>query len=162
MIEHVTDKSAQTAEHKPRHKQVRTCDSVLRYIHTTAEELSKEESFDLVVASEVIEHVSDPESFMKTLSALTKPNGHVVVSTLSRTLKSYCLAIVAAEHVLGLLPKGTHDWHKFITPQELAMMASEAGLHMTQLTGLTFAPKTQQWKLTKDTNVNYISLFQKL
>lgn len=114
------------------------------------------------MASEVIEHVKRPQQFMASLAAATKPGGQVFVTTLNRTPASYALAIVGAEYLLRLVPAGTHSWTKFITPQELAMMASDAGLRMQLLAGMVLQPSSGQFSLSEhDLNVNYAALMQK-
>lgn len=101
-----------------------------RYEKTTLEQLvaSGGAQFDVVMASEVIEHVRHPQQFMADLAAATQPGGQVFITTLNRTPASYAMAVLLAERVVGLVPAGTHDWTKFITPQELAIMAADAGL----------------------------------
>ena len=114
------------------------------------------------MASEVIEHVKQPQHFMQALAAAAVPGGQVFVTTLNRTPASYALAIVGAEYLLRLVPAGTHHWTKFITPQELAMMASDAGLQMQLLAGMVLQPSSGQFTLSDgDLNVNYAALMQK-
>jgi 2-polyprenyl-6-hydroxyphenyl methylase/3-demethylubiquinone-9 3-methyltransferase len=126
------------------------------YRNTTAEEvLAGGERFDIVVASEVIEHVTDPAAFMKTLAGLARPGGLVLLSTLNRTLKSFALAIVGAEYVLRWLPRGTHDWQKFVTPDEMESHARAAGLDPLESKGMIFNPLAREWRLGEDTDVNY-------
>jgi len=113
--------------------------------------------FDAVIASEVIEHVSNVGSFLETCRRLCKPNGAIIVSTLNRTAKSYALAIVAAEKLLGLIPRGTHDWNKFIKPSELAAELKAARFALGVESGIVFSPLSGEWKLSdKDLSVNYI------
>ncbi len=128
------------------------------YRAATAEELAAEgRVFDLVVASEIVEHVADVASFLKTCRALCKPDGIIVVSTLNRTPKAYGLAIVAAEHILGLAPKGTHDWKKFIKPEELTAALQSAGFQESRSCGIVFKPLMGAWSLSeKDLSINYI------
>ncbi|CAG9463931.1 unnamed protein product [Pedinophyceae sp. YPF-701] len=128
------------------------------FAHATAEQLvDAGAQFDSVVASEVIEHVDTPPSFLHTLARLTRPGGAVVVSTLNRTPESYCKAIVFAERVMDLAPPGTHDWGAFITPEELALMGADAGLHLSHLTGMSYDPFRDMWTLTGSTGVNYVA-----
>lgn len=115
--------------------------------------------FDVVIASEVIEHVLQPAEFVATLCKLCSPSGVVVITTLNRTPRSYALAIVAAEYVLGMVPKGTHDWNMFVTPQELTLMFQQAGLEMSLLSGMNFRPLSKTWKLSSDSSVNYAAAF---
>jgi 2-polyprenyl-6-hydroxyphenyl methylase/3-demethylubiquinone-9 3-methyltransferase len=130
----------------------------IAYRTATAEALESEgRAFDMVVASEVIEHVADVSSFLKTCRALCKPRGLLIISTLNRTTKSYALAIVAAEHILGLAPKGTHDWKKFIKPEELQAQLKEAGFEIGRLSGMVFKPLMGVWSLSdRDLSINYI------
>lgn len=113
------------------------------------------ESFDIVIASEVIEHVPDPSRFVATLARLVKPDGIVMISTLNRTLKALALAVVGAEYVLRWVPRGTHNWSKFVTPRELEGYARTAGLRRTDVRGMIFNPLSGEWRLGRDTDVNY-------
>jgi 2-polyprenyl-6-hydroxyphenyl methylase/3-demethylubiquinone-9 3-methyltransferase len=113
------------------------------------------ERFDVVIASEVIEHVPDPARFVATLGRLAKPGGLVMLSTLNRTLKALALAVVGAEYVLRWVPRGTHDWSKFVTPRELERYARGAGLRRTDVRGMIFNPLSGEWRLGRDTDVNY-------
>ncbi len=130
----------------------------ITYRAATAEDLASEGCvFDVVAASEVIEHVADVASFLKTCRALCKPGGLLIVSTLNRTSKSYGLAIVAAEQILGLAPKGTHDWKKFIKPEELEEALQQAGLKPLRRSGIVFKPLMGVWSLAEtDLSMNYI------
>jgi 2-polyprenyl-6-hydroxyphenyl methylase/3-demethylubiquinone-9 3-methyltransferase len=123
-------------------------------VETLAE--AEPESFDVVTCMEMLEHVPDPASVVRACARLTKPGGSVFLSTLNRQLKSYLLAVIGAEYVLRLLPRGTHDYDKFIKPSELGHYLRDAGLHMDGLTGLSYNPLTQVYKLGTDTDVNYI------
>lgn len=111
--------------------------------------------FDAVIASEVIEHVPDPAAFIATLGTLARPGGIVLVSTLNRTARSYALAILGAEYVLRWVPRGTHDWNRFVTPRELTGHAEKAGLRVLDMTGVVFDPLRRDWRLSSDTAVNY-------
>ncbi len=127
------------------------------YRATTAETLAdKGESYDIVLALEVVEHVADLGLFVKTCGALVRPGGLVVFATLNRTLKAFALAIVGAEYVLGWLPKGTHQWSKFVTPNELADFAGNAGLTICDETGIVYNPLTDRWSKSRDMDVNYM------
>jgi 2-polyprenyl-6-hydroxyphenyl methylase/3-demethylubiquinone-9 3-methyltransferase len=128
------------------------------YRAATAEELAAEgRVFDVVVASEVIEHVADVASFLKTCRALAKPGALLIVSTLNRTPKAYALAIVAAERVLGMAPKGTHDWKKFIKPEELDAALKLAEFQPGRRCGIVFKPLMGAWSLSDtDLSMNYI------
>jgi 2-polyprenyl-6-hydroxyphenyl methylase/3-demethylubiquinone-9 3-methyltransferase len=141
------------------------CYKKYRYQQTTLEDLIAADGaagFDVVMASEVIEHVKRPQQFMASLAAATAPGGQVFVTTLNRTPASYALAIVGAEYLLRLVPAGTHSWTKFITPQELAMMAGDAGLRLQLLSGMVLQPGSGQFRLSEqDLGVNYAALMQK-
>lgn len=144
-----------------------TADSALssriEYKLSTVEKLVEEKPgwYDAVIASEVIEHVDDMEKFCQSLAALAKPGGAVIVSTLNRTLRSYLLAIVAAEKVLKWTPEGTHDWSNFVTPEELTALLRHSNMHVEQMAGMVFNPLLGVWDLHSDTGVNYIALFGK-
>jgi 2-polyprenyl-6-hydroxyphenyl methylase/3-demethylubiquinone-9 3-methyltransferase len=112
--------------------------------------------FDVVTCMEMLEHVPEPARTVEACAALVKPGGHVFFSTISRNLKSYLFAVVGAEYVLGLLPRGTHDYAKFIRPSELAAMCRKATLGVSGITGMTYNPLTKTYLLGADTDVNYI------
>ncbi|CAM6100822.1 unnamed protein product [Calypogeia fissa] len=132
--------------------------SSIEYRYTTAEQLVEDkETFDVVLALEIIEHVPDPKEFCKSLASLAKKDGMVVISTVNRSITAYGLAIVAAEYVLGWVPKGTHDWFKFLTPEELALVMNEASIPMDEVAGMVYNPLARRWSLSDDTNVNYIA-----
>jgi 2-polyprenyl-6-hydroxyphenyl methylase/3-demethylubiquinone-9 3-methyltransferase len=105
---------------------------------------------------EMLEHVPDPASTIAACSALVKPGGHVFFSTLNRNPRSYLFAVVGAEYVLGLLPKGTHDYARFIKPSELSRWARSAGLEPDELIGMTYNPLSRKYSLCGDTGVNYL------
>jgi 2-polyprenyl-6-hydroxyphenyl methylase/3-demethylubiquinone-9 3-methyltransferase len=112
--------------------------------------------FDAVLAMEVIEHVSDVESFLRHASAMVRPGGILVAATLNRTLKSFAFAIVGAEYVLRWVPRGTHTWSQFVTPQELAKALRATGLHIKDETGVIYDPIAAKWRLSSDMDINYI------
>lgn len=135
--------------------------SPLSYRNGDAELLIQEEKkFDIVCALEIIEHVRDPQKFLYLLRDLAKPDGHIVISTMNRSLRSFLMAKLGAEYLLRMLPVGTHQWKKFIKPVELDHMASQAGLRLTHISGLSYYPP--QWRESRDMSVNYIALFAKL
>jgi 2-polyprenyl-6-hydroxyphenyl methylase/3-demethylubiquinone-9 3-methyltransferase len=133
------------------------------YRAETVEEVAERgESFDLVFAMEVVEHVADVPSFMRSCAQVLRPGGLMLMSTLNRTLRSFALAIVGAEYVLRWLPRGTHDWEKFLTPRELAAEMEDAGLVPLRPKGLFFDPLRFEWRLSRDTAVNYVLAAHKL
>ena len=115
-----------------------------------------EPKFDIVLSLEVVEHVQDPARFLADCAALLAPGGMMVMATLNRTAKAFALAVVGAEHVLRWLPVGTHDWNKFVTPEEARAALTGAGLEMLETVGVSFSPLTGKWSLTRDTGVNYM------
>jgi len=132
------------------------------YRHCLAEHvLEAGETFDVVLNTEVVEHVADPELLMKECSALVKPSGIMIVATINRTLHSFALAIVGAEYVLKWLPKGTHDWRRFLRPDEVRGMIEAHDLDFSKLTGVSFNPITGRWRLSGDISVNYMLLAAK-
>jgi 2-polyprenyl-6-hydroxyphenyl methylase/3-demethylubiquinone-9 3-methyltransferase len=115
--------------------------------------------FDVILALEVIEHVADPDAFLGHCRKLLAPGGILIVSTLNRTSKSFALGIVAAEYLLRWLPRGTHDWKKFLKPSELAAALRRAGLSLRSQAGLVYNPLTGQWKISDtDLSVNYFAV----
>ena len=128
------------------------------YRHISAEDMARETpgQFDAVTCMEMLEHVPDPASTIRACTALVKPGGHVFFSTLNRNPKAYLMAVVGAEYVLKLLPKGTHDYAKFIKPSELSRYVRNAGLDVEELIGMRYNPFTQIYALGRDTDVNYL------
>jgi 2-polyprenyl-6-hydroxyphenyl methylase / 3-demethylubiquinone-9 3-methyltransferase len=118
-------------------------------------------AFDVVTCLELLEHVPEPASTVAACAALARSGGTVVFSTLNRNLKSYAQAILGAEYVLKLLPRGTHDWSRFLRPSELAGFGRRAQLHLIAMTGMTYNPLTQTYRLTGDTSVNYLAAFRR-
>lgn len=129
------------------------------YRHTTAEALADAgEQFDVVLNMEVIEHVADPAAYLTACQRLLKPGGLMICSTLNRNPKSWLMAIVGAEHIMRWLPKGTHDWNKFITPDELQALIEQAGLTQVDRKGMVFNPIGWSWSLSsRDLSVNYVT-----
>lgn len=129
------------------------------YRHTTAEDLAAAgEQFDVVLNMEVVEHVADPLAYLTACQKLLKPGGLMICSTLNRNAKSYVMAIIGAEHVMRWLPKGTHDWKKFITPDELYDLIRRAGLDPVDRKGMVFNPVSWSWSLSsRDLSVNYVT-----
>ena len=134
------------------------------YQKSTAEDFAKqhENAFDVVTCLEILEHVPDPSSVVQACAKMVKPGGHVFVSTINRNPKSFLFAIIGAEYVLRLLPRGTHEYAKFIRPSELANWSREADLQVNQMTGLLFNPLTKKYRLSdSDMDVNYMISTQK-
>ena len=132
------------------------------YRVTTAEALADAgERFEVVLAMEVVEHVADLTLFVNRCAEMVKPGGLMVVATLNRTIKSFALAIVGAEYVLRWLPRGTHQWDKFVTPNELEIALEKSGMTMTQETGVIYNLLADRWQLSNDMDVNYMVAAQK-
>jgi 2-polyprenyl-6-hydroxyphenyl methylase/3-demethylubiquinone-9 3-methyltransferase len=129
------------------------------YRHTTAEDMAAAgEQFDAVLNMEVVEHVSDPLAYLTACQRLLKPGGLMVCSTINRNPKSFAMAIVGAEYVMRWLPKGTHDWKKFITPDELFDLVRQAGLTPVDRKGFVFNPVSWSWRISdRDLSVNYVT-----
>lgn len=113
-------------------------------------------SFDVVTCLELLEHVPEPRSTVAACAALVRPGGHVLFSTLNRNPRSYLFAVLGAEYILRMLPRGTHDWTRFLKPSELARHARRAGLDVRQIVGMTYNPLTRSYRLAPDTSVNYL------
>ncbi len=130
----------------------------VRYELIAAEELASREAghYDVVTCMEMLEHVPDPAAIVQACATLVKPGGHVFFSTLNRNPKSYLFAIIGAEYILRLLPRGTHDYMKFITPAELSQYIRLAGLEVDALKGMTYNPLTKIYSLNQNTDVNYL------
>lgn len=132
------------------------------YRCTTAEALAEAgERFDIILNMEVIEHVADPMRFLEDCAGMLQPGGLMFVATLNRTLKAHALAIIGAEYILGWVPRGTHDWKKFITVNEMEAGIAGAGLKLKELAGVTYNPLTDTWSLSRDTDVNYMALAER-
>ena len=135
----------------------------VRYLALAAEDLAHEQpaAFDLVTCMELLEHVPDPVATVAALAALVKPGGDVVVSTLNRKPLAFAVAIIGAEYLARVLPRGTHEYLKFIRPSELARWGREAGLELIDLTGITYNPLTRSFRLSPHTDVNYLAHFKR-
>lgn len=128
------------------------------YRNITAEQIATEmpESFDVITCMELLEHVPDPASLITACAKLVKPGGHLFFSTINRNPKAYLLAIIGAEYVMNMLPKGTHDFEKFIRPSEMEQWCRQAGLEVQNLTGMSYNPLTRRYSPTKNVDVNYM------
>jgi 2-polyprenyl-6-hydroxyphenyl methylase/3-demethylubiquinone-9 3-methyltransferase len=128
------------------------------YLLATAEELAETRAgqFDVVTCLEMLEHVPDPASVVMACARLVKPDGQIFFSTINRNPKAYALAVIGAEYLLGMLPRGTHDYGKFIRPSELAAWCRDAKLRVNDVTGMTYNPLTNRYRLKSDTDVNYL------
>ena len=120
------------------------------------------ERFDIVLAMEVVEHVTDVGAFLSRCAAVLKPGGMMVVSTLNRNWKSFALAIVGAEYVLRWLPRGTHEWSKFVTPDELTKYLLDNRLVITEQSGVVYSPFADRWSLSTDMDVNYMVVAEQM
>jgi 2-polyprenyl-6-hydroxyphenyl methylase / 3-demethylubiquinone-9 3-methyltransferase len=133
------------------------------YQRKTAEQMAAEHpgAYDICTCLEMLEHVPDPASVIRACAELVRPGGDVFFSTINRNPKAYLFAIIGAEYVLQMLPKGTHDYARFIRPSELERWARAAGLQLRDLTGMTYNPLTAQYRLGRDVDVNYLAWFKK-
>ena len=133
----------------------------IKYFCSSPENFKTDNKFDVILNMEIIEHVEDVDFFLKSCSKLLKKNGIMFVATLNKTLKSYLFAIIGAEYVLRWLPIGTHEWEKFIKPEELINMTKKCNLTLNDLKGVKFNLVLNEWKLSNDKSVNYIAKFIK-
>jgi 2-polyprenyl-6-hydroxyphenyl methylase/3-demethylubiquinone-9 3-methyltransferase len=133
------------------------------YQHATAEQVAATRAghFDIVTCLEMLEHVPDPAAVIAACARLIKDDGHVFLSTINRNPKAYLFAVVGAEYLLRMLPRGTHDYSKFIRPSEMESWARDYGLQLTDLTGMSYRPLTQEYRLGSDVSVNYLACFRK-
>ena len=132
------------------------------YRNTSAEALAESgEAFDVVLAMEVVEHVTDVGQFIDVAASMVKPGGLMFAATLNRTAKSFALAIVGAEYILRWLPRGTHQWDKFVTPNELEIALEQGGLHLADETGVIYNLFADRWQLSADMDVNYMVVAEK-
>ena len=133
----------------------------INYINCAPENFNFKNKFDVILNMEVIEHVSNVEIFIQNCSKLTRENGIMFVATINRNLKSYLFAILGAEYILRWLPIGTHDWNKFLTPEELKMVTNKNNFSTDEVIGMKFNPLIKKWYKSTDSSVNYISTFLK-
>lgn len=135
----------------------------VEYRAVAAEELAaaQPDSFDLVTCMEMLEHVPDPAATLKALAVLVKPGGDVFVSTLNRKPQAFAVAIIGAEYIARILPRGTHEYLKFIRPSELARWGRDAGLELIDLTGISYNPLTRAFRLSSNTDINYLAHFKR-
>ncbi len=133
----------------------------INYFCTSPEKLKLKEKFDVILNMEIVEHVDDVNFFLKSSSKLLKKNGIMFVATLNKTLKSYIFAIVGAEYILRWLPIGTHEWEKFLKPEELSSILKSNDLHEERIDGMKFNLLTDKWNISKDKSINYIAKFIK-
>lgn len=132
------------------------------YRCATAEALAAAgETFDIILNMEVIEHVADRDAFLGACARMLRPGGLMIVATINRTLKALGLAVIGAEYVLGWVPRGTHDWSKFVTPDELRHSLADAELHVGEMTGVVYSPLVDSWSLSRDMGVNYMVLAER-
>ena len=134
----------------------------INYLCSSPEKLNLNKKFDVVLNMEIVEHVEDLNFFIKKSSNLLKKNGLMFVATLNKTFKSYMFAIIGAEYVLRWLPIGTHDWEKFVKPDNLVSLAINSNLKLKKLSGMKFNPIIDSWSLSNDKSVNYIAKFKKI
>ena len=133
----------------------------IEYLCTSPENLKIDKKFDVILNMEIVEHVEDVDFFLESCSKLLKSNGVMYVATLNKTLKSYLFAIIGAEYILRWLPIGTHEWEKFVKPEDLIKILSKYNLNLDDLSGLKFNPLKNSWNFSPDKSVNYIAKFIK-
>ena len=133
----------------------------INYICTSPEKLKTQNKFDVILNMEIVEHVADVDFFLKSCSKLLKKNGIMFVATLNKTLKSYVFAIIGAEYILRWLPIGTHEWEKFLKPEELVLILKKNNLTVDKVDGMKFNMLTDNWSISSDKSVNYIAKFIK-
>ena len=134
----------------------------INYLCTSPDNMKGKEKFDVVLNMEIVEHVDNLDLFLKESSSHLKKNGIMFIATLNKTLKSYVFAIVGAEYILRWLPIGTHEWEKFVTPKYLSELSKKNNLKEKKIDGMKFDILNNQWMLTEDLSVNYISMFEKI
>ena len=134
----------------------------IKYLCTSPEKLKTKKKFDVVLNMEIVEHVDDLDLFINKSSGLLKKNGLMFIATINRTLKSYIFAIVGAEYILKWLPIGTHEWEKFVKPEEIISLAKKSNLKLKKIDGMKFNPILDKWNISSDNSVNYITKFKKI
>ena len=134
----------------------------INYLCTSPDNMKGKEKFDVILNMEIVEHVDNLDLFLKESSSHLKKNGIMFIATLNKTLKSYVFAIVGAEYILRWLPIGTHEWEKFVTPKYLSKLSKKNNLKEKKIDGMKFDILNNQWMLTEDLSVNYISMFEKI
>ena len=134
----------------------------IKYFCSSPENLKIKKKFDVLLMLEIVEHVDDINFFINQCSKFLKKNGLMFIATLNKTLKSYVFAIIGAEYILNWLPVGTHDWQKFVKPDELIGIAKNSKLKLTNISGLKFNPIFDKWNIANDRSVNYITSFKKI
>jgi len=133
----------------------------IRYYNSSPEKFKTKKKFDIILNMEIVEHVDDVSVFINHTSKFLKKSGIMFIATLNQTLKSYLFAIIGAEYILRWLPVGTHEWDKFVKPENLINICKKNSLILKKIDGIKFNPVLDQWKISKDTSVNYISKFSK-
>ena len=134
----------------------------IKYLCSSPEKLKFNKKFDVILNMEIVEHVEDLNFFIDKSSNLLKKNGLMFIATINKTLKSYLFAIVGAEYILKWLPIGTHDWNKFVEPNELFKISKKYNLKLKKMDGMKFNPIVDQWNISNDKSVNYIGIFKKI
>jgi 2-polyprenyl-6-hydroxyphenyl methylase/3-demethylubiquinone-9 3-methyltransferase len=141
----------------------RSTGASVQYRHALPEEIAEEgRTFDAVLSLEVVEHLADLPIFLGALARLVAPGGVLVIGTLNRTIRSFVKAIIGAEYVLGWLPRGTHDWRKFVTPEELDLGLRPHGLTLVERSGVALSPLSMQWAISKDDSATYLQFHRKV
>ena len=134
----------------------------VKYLNTSPEKLRTNKKFDIILNMEIIEHVDNVNIFINQSSKFLKKSGIMFIATLNQTLKSYLFAIIGAEYILGWLPIGTHEWDKFVKPENLISICKKNSLNLKKIDGMNFNPIIDQWSISKDKSINYISMFEKV
>ena len=134
----------------------------INYLYSSPEKINLNKKFDVILNMEIVEHVDDLNLFLKKSTLLLKKNGLMFIATLNKTLKSYVFAIIGAEYILKWLPIGTHDWNKFVQPEELVNIARKNNLELKKIDGINFNILKNEWLISKDKSVNYITQFKKI